>query len=49
MQLSSFPASLPEDIEPVMHFLKHISVNSWISRAPKMNQSARHLGKQNLI
>lgn len=28
MQDSSLLASLPEDIEPVIHFLKHISVNS---------------------
>jgi hypothetical protein len=29
MQLSSLPASLPDDIEPVMHFLKQVSVSSW--------------------
>jgi len=28
-QLSSLPASLPDDIEPVMHFLKQVSVSSW--------------------
>jgi hypothetical protein len=28
MQLSSLPASLPDDIEPVMHFLKQVSVSS---------------------
>jgi len=30
IQLSSLPASFPDAIDPVMHFLKHISVNSWI-------------------
>lgn len=29
MQLSSLPASLPDDIELVMHFLKQVSVSSW--------------------
>lgn len=42
MQPSSLPANFPEDIEPGMHFLKHISVNSWIStnRTSKQNPNA---------
>ncbi len=32
MQLSSLPASLPDDIELVMHFLKQVSVSSWTAR-----------------
>jgi len=29
MHASSLPASFPDDIDPVIHFLKHVSVSSW--------------------
>ena len=38
MQLSSLPASLPDDIEPVMHFLKQVSVSSWTAVSRRVSK-----------